>query len=103
MSLLTNDFINGYNTKTPPWGFGGLGEIVYLRTYSRKIESLNRNETWVETVKRIVDGAVEIGVPFSQEEAEKLFDHMYNLRCTVAGRALCSLEHHLFLNFRELL
>ena len=91
MSLLTNDFINGYNTKTPPWGFGGLGEIVYLRTYSRKIESLNRNETWIETIKRIIDGAVEIGVPFSQEEAENLFDHMYHLRCTVAGRALWQL------------
>ena len=91
MSLLSNDFINSYNTKTPPWGFGGLGEIVYLRTYSRKIESLDRNETWVETIKRIIDGAVEIGVPFSQEEAEKLFDHMYNLRCTVAGRALWQL------------
>jgi len=91
MSILSNEFINSYTTKTPPWGFGGLGEIVYLRTYSRKIEGLDRNETWVETIRRIVDGAVEIGVSFTEEEAQNLFDHMFNLRCTVAGRALWQL------------
>jgi len=91
MSLLTNEFINSYYTQTPPWGFGGLGEIVYLRTYSRKIENENRGETWIETIKRVIDGAVEIGVPFTQKEAEQLFDHMFNLRCTVAGRALWQL------------
>lgn len=91
MSILSNEFINSYATQTPPWGFGGLGEIVYLRTYSRKIDGLDRTETWTETIKRIIDGAVEIGVPFSEKEAEKLFDHMYNLRCTVAGRALWQL------------
>lgn len=91
MSILSNEFINSYATQTPPWGFGGLGEIVYLRTYSRKIDGLDRTETWTETIKRIIDGAVEIGVPFSEKEAENLFDHMYNLRCTVAGRALWQL------------
>jgi ribonucleotide reductase alpha subunit len=91
MSILSNEFINSYTTKTPPWGFGGLGEIVYLRTYSRKIEGLDRNETWVETIRRIVDGSVEIGVSFTEEEAQNLFDHMFNLRCTVAGRALWQL------------
>ena len=76
MSILSNEFINSYATQTPPWGFGGLGEIVYLRTYSRKIDGLDRTETWTETIKRIIDGAVEIGVPFSEKEAEKLFDHI---------------------------
>lgn len=91
MSILSQEFINSYNTQTPPWGFGGLGEIVYLRTYSRKIDGLDRTETWTETIKRIIDGAIEIGVPFTEKEAEQLFDHMYNLRCTVAGRALWQL------------
>jgi ribonucleoside-diphosphate reductase alpha chain/ribonucleoside-triphosphate reductase len=88
MSLLSAGFLAKYNNATPPWGFGGLGEIVYLRTYSRKIDGLDRTETWIETIKRVIDGAVEIGVDFTPQEAEQLFDHIFNLRCTVAGRAL---------------
>jgi ribonucleotide reductase alpha subunit len=91
MSIFTTDFINSYSSRTAPWGFGGLGEVVYLRTYSRKIDGTDRSETWVETIKRIIDGAIEIGVPFSQKEAEALFDHMFNLRCSVSGRALWQL------------
>jgi ribonucleotide reductase alpha subunit len=91
MSLLSSTFLSKYEGVTPPWGFGGMGEVVYLRTYSRKIEGTDRTETWVETIKRIIDGAVDIGVEFTQEEAESLFDHMFNLRCTVAGRALWQL------------
>lgn len=91
MSLLTKEFIAKYDTQTPPWGFGGLGEIVFLRTYSRKIEGTEATESWTQTIKRVIDGAVEIGVPYTQEEAEALFDHMFNLRCSVAGRALWQL------------
>lgn len=91
MSLLSPEFIASYITKTPPWGFGGLGEVVFLRTYSRKIEGTDKTETWVQTIKRIIDGAVDIGVPFSKEEAEQLFDHMFQLRCSVSGRALWQL------------
>jgi ribonucleoside-triphosphate reductase len=91
MSLLTKEFIAKYDTQTPPWGFGGLGEIVFLRTYSRKIEGTDATESWTQTIKRVIDGAVEIGVPYTQEEAEALFDHMFNLRCSVAGRALWQL------------
>lgn len=91
MSLLSNDFLIRYENLTPPWGFGGMGEVVYLRTYSRKIEGTDRSEKWVDTIKRIIDGAVDIGVKFTQQEAEGLFDHMFNLRCTVSGRALWQL------------
>lgn len=91
MSLLSNEFLDSYSQKSAPWGFGGLGEIVYLRTYSRPVEGENRNETWVETLKRVIDGAVSIGTPYTQEEAERLFDHMFNLRCSFSGRALWQL------------
>ena len=91
MSLLTPDFIAGYSNKKTPWGFGGLGEIVYLRTYSRPIEGANRNENWTETITRAINGAVEIGTPFTQDEVEKLFDHMFHLRCSLSGRALWQL------------
>jgi ribonucleoside-triphosphate reductase len=91
MSLLSPEFIDSYKNKTSPWGFGGLGEVVYLRTYSRPIEELGRNESWTETITRAINGAVEIGTPFTQKEAEALFDHMFNLRCSLSGRALWQL------------
>lgn len=91
MSLLSNEFLDSYTSKSAPWGFGGLGEIVYLRTYSRPVEGEARNETWIETLKRVIDGAVGIGTPYTQEEAERLFDHMFNLRCSFSGRALWQL------------
>lgn len=91
MPILEQSFVDSYKTKTPPWGFGGLGEIVYLRTYSRPVEGLNRNETWVETIQRVIEGAVEIGVPYTKEQAELLFDHMFYLRCSMSGRALWQL------------
>jgi ribonucleoside-triphosphate reductase len=91
MSLLTPEFIASYKDKVSPWGFGGLGEVVYLRTYSRSIEELGRNETWTETITRAIHGAVSIGVPYTKEDAEELFDHMFNLRCSFSGRALWQL------------
>lgn len=90
MTKLSDEFINSYADKQTPWGYGGLGEVVYLRTYSRKHED-GSTETWPETVRRVVDGAIDIGVDFSEDEANKLFDHMFNLRCTVSGRALWQL------------
>jgi len=91
MAYISDDFVQSYEAKTPPWGFGGLGEIVYLRTYSRPVEGKDRNETWPETIQRVINGAVEIGVDYTQEEAERLFDHMFNLRCSFSGRALWQL------------
>lgn len=90
MTLLDQDFIDSYSTKSPPWGFNGMGEIVFLRTYSRKKNDGN-NETWVETLQRVINGAHEIGVDYSKDEAEKLFDHCFNLRCSFAGRSLWQL------------
>ena len=89
--MLSQSFVDSYKNKQAPWGFGGLGEIVYLRTYSRHIEELGRNETWPETIQRVINGAIEIGTPYTNKEAEALFDHMFNLRCSMSGRALWQL------------
>lgn len=89
--MLSQEFVDSYRSKQAPWGFGGLGEIVYLRTYSRHIDSLGRNETWPETIQRCINGAISIGAQYTDEEAEALFDHMFNLRCSFSGRALWQL------------
>lgn len=91
MSILSDEFMSRYLDQQPPWGFGGMGEIVYLRTYSRYRDDLGRNETWPETIRRCVDGAVEIGVPFTEMQAEALFDHVFNLRASFSGRGLWQL------------
>lgn len=89
MNKLDETFIASYTNKQIPWGFGGLGEVVYLRTYSRKTDS--GQEGWIDTIQRVVNGAIDIGVDLDKQDAEKLFDHMFNLRCTVSGRALWQL------------
>jgi len=96
---LSQSFLSRYEGLVPPWGFGGLGEVVYLRTYSRRIDDLNRNETWLETVERCVNGAIEIGTPLTVEQAERLFDHVFNLRGSFSGRALWQLGTPLIRQF----
>ncbi len=99
MSIFNPEFISSYENKQVPWGFGGLGEVVYLRTYSRPVAGLNRNETWTETIVRAIDGAIEIGAPLSEVKAERLFDHMFHLRCSLSGRALWQLGTPLVTQF----
>lgn len=89
--MLSQEFVDTYRGRQAPWGFSGLGEIVYLRTYSRHLPNLGRNETWPETIQRCINGAIEIGAEYTDEQAEKLFDNMFNLRCSFSGRALWQL------------
>jgi ribonucleoside-triphosphate reductase len=89
--ILSEEFVNSYATKVAPWGFNGLGEIVYRRTYARDIESLGRKEYWHETIARCINGAQDIGAGYSKEEAERLFDYIFNLKGIFAGRCLWQL------------
>jgi ribonucleoside-triphosphate reductase len=97
--VLSQEFVDTYKDKQAPWGYGGLGEIVFLRTYSRYIPELGRNETWPETIQRVINGAIEIGTPYTKKDAELLFDHMFNLRCTLSGRSLWQLGTSLVKKF----
>lgn len=90
MTLLDQSFVDSYSQKQAPWGFNGMGEVVFLRTYSRKKDD-GTNETWTETLQRVINGAHEIGVDYTKEEAEALFDHCFNLRCSFSGRSLWQL------------
>jgi ribonucleoside-triphosphate reductase len=90
-SILSEEFVNSYANKIAPWGFNGLGEIVYRRTYARDIESLGRKEYWHETIARCINGAQAIGANYTKEEAERLFDYIFNLKGIFAGRCLWQL------------
>lgn len=89
--LLSPEFLEQYKTKEVPWGFNGLGYIVYLRTYSRDIDDKKTKENWIQTISRCIRGAQRIGAGYTVKEAEILFDHIFNLRCNFAGRCLWQL------------
>lgn len=89
--ILSDDFVQSYASKIAPWGFNGLGEIVYRRTYSRDIEELGRKEYWHETIARCINGAQDIGAAYTEQEAQRLFDYIFNLKGIFAGRCLWQL------------
>lgn len=88
--IITNEFVRPYLSRPVPWGFAGLGQIVYQRTYARAKPD-GTKETWPETIQRCINGAQEIGAGYTPVEAEILFDHMFNLRCSFGGRMLWQL------------
>ena len=88
--IISEKFSNKYSNKQPNWGFNGLGYIVYKRTYSR-LKDDGKTEEWHETIRRCINGAQKIGANYTQEEAEQLFDLIFNLKCNFAGRMLWQL------------
>jgi ribonucleoside-triphosphate reductase (thioredoxin) len=77
-----------------------ISKFTYLRTYSRYLPQLGRREHWKETAKRAVDFSLtleynhrkKLGLPIDfgamRQEAEELFDSMFNLKQFVSGRTL---------------
>lgn len=64
-----------------------LSTFVYYRTYSRWVEEKGRRETWKETCVRALTYNCRLAAS-SVEEAEQLFDNMFNLRQFISGRSL---------------
>jgi ribonucleotide reductase alpha subunit len=85
-SLLSEEFLSQYKHKPNPFPTE-LGEFIYYRTYSRWLEEEQRREYWWETVKRAVEYNCSLA-PTTREEAERLFDGVYNFRNFLAGRTL---------------
>jgi len=88
--IISEKFANKYVNKQPNWGFNGLGYIVYKRTYARVKED-GKTEEWHDTIRRCINGSQKIGANYTQEEAEQLFDLIFNLKCNFAGRMLWQL------------
>jgi len=101
---LTDDFVSAYENKQVPWGYtdaGGnsVGEITFLRTYSR-IKHDGTKETWVDVCRRVIEGMYSIQknhckdnrLPWNgqqaQASAQEAFDRMFNLKWTPPGRGL---------------
>jgi len=96
---LDDNFLKSYVGKKPNFGFNGLGEFVYYRTYSR-IKSDGAKETFLDTIKRGVEGCFEIQrrhqrrlhLPWdynrAQPAAQEMFDLMWNFKFLPPGRGL---------------
>lgn len=83
--LLDDEFISQYKHK--PSNMQPLGEFVFYRTYSRYLHEEKRREYWWETVRRAVEYNCSI-VPTTKQEAQKLFDNVFNLKQFLSGRTL---------------
>lgn len=81
--LLSEAFISRYKHKANP--MKQLGNFVYYRTYSRWLPEEKRREYWWETVRRAVEYNCSL-VPTTKNEAEKLYDNIFNLRQFLSGR-----------------
>ena len=96
---LSDKFIDGYKRKRAPFGFNGLGELVYMRTYSRLKED-GKNEMWWETVKRVVEGTYNMQKNWiehhqlgwnawqAQRSAQEMYDRIFNMKFLPPGRGL---------------
>lgn len=90
---LDDEFLKQYEGKEPEWG--PLGWFTFKRTYARRIEREDgtsvRTEEWTETVRRVVEGNLNLiknDPVVTQEYGQKLFDLIWNLVFTPPGRGL---------------
>lgn len=96
---LSDSFVSEYAKKTAPFGFNGLGELVYTRTYSR-LKPDGTNEKWFETIRRVVEGAYSLQMNHieslklgwnseqAQASAQEMYDRMFNMKFLPPGRGL---------------
>ena len=97
--FLSENFVSKYKRKKPPFGFNGLGELVYMRTYSR-IKKNGKNERWWETVRRVVEGTYSMQKAWidqhqlgwnawqAQASAQEMYDRIFNMKFLPPGRGL---------------
>ena len=101
---LSEDFVNKYNNIPAPFGFSdagsnSLGEITFIRTYSRVKED-GTKERWHEVCRRVIEGMYSVQknhakdnrLPWNdnkaQKSAQEAFQRMFELKWTPPGRGL---------------
>lgn len=84
---LSHELLEQYREKEVPWS--PLGYITYKRTYARPLDG--RTEEWCETVFRCVNALLDMGMSMTLEEAELMYDYVFNLKCSFGGRSLWQL------------
>jgi adenosylcobalamin-dependent ribonucleoside-triphosphate reductase len=101
---LSEEFVNKYQFTPAPFGFSdagsnSLGEITFIRTYSRVKED-GTKERWHEVCRRVIEGMYSVQknhakdnrLPWNdnkaQKSAQEAFQRMFELKWTPPGRGL---------------
>ena len=101
---LSEEFVQSYKSKESPFGYkdaGGnsVGEITFLRTYSRLKED-GTKETWVDVCERVINGMYSLQKDYckakrlpwndakAQASAKEAYDRLFDLKWTPPGRGL---------------
>jgi len=101
---LSDEFVNKYNNVPAPFGFqdagsNSLGEVTFIRTYSRVKED-GTKERWHEVCRRVIEGMYSVQknhakdnrLPWNdnkaQKSAQEAFQRMFELKWTPPGRGL---------------
>lgn len=97
---LSPSFVKQFERVKPNFGFNGLGELVFQRTYSRKDPVTGKKERWVDTVERVVNGCYTMQKRWiidnnlgwnddvAQESAQEMFTRMFQMKFLPPGRGL---------------
>lgn len=114
---LSPDFVDSYRDRPAPFGYrdaGGnsLGEITFLRTYSR-LKDDGSKETWVDVCERVINGMFTIQkehcktnrLPWNdnkaQHSAQDAFDRLFHLKWSPPGRGLWMMGTPLVMEHRN--
>jgi len=101
---LSEDFVSGYRSRKAPFGYrdaagNSVGEITFLRTYSRLKED-GTKETWVDVCERVINGMYSLQkdhaktnrLPWSDTKAaasaKEAFERLFELKWSPPGRGL---------------
>jgi ribonucleoside-triphosphate reductase (thioredoxin) len=101
---LSDEFVTKYQTIPAPFGFSdagsnSLGEVTFIRTYSRVKEN-GTKERWHEVCRRVIEGMYSVQknhakdnrLPWNdnkaQKSAQEAFQRMFELKWTPPGRGL---------------
>jgi ribonucleoside-triphosphate reductase len=101
---LSEEFVGGYKGRKAPFGYrdaagNSVGEITFLRTYSRLKED-GTKETWTDVCERVINGMYSIQkdhaksqrLPWNdskaQASAKEAFERLFELKWSPPGRGL---------------
>lgn len=99
-SRCLGSFVAGFQDQKPPFGFNGLGELVYMRTYSRVKREDGTKEKWFETVERVVNGTFSMQKRWLSERelewdeqqmaalAQEMYSRIFQMKFMPPGRGL---------------
>jgi len=94
MTTNNSNNITIFHSETPH-KFNTIGLFTFLRTYSRRHKENDPNstiESWEECLNRIVNACNnQLNLNLSRKEQKELFQLLFDLKCSVAGRFMWQL------------